>query len=106
MHTNAANKNSRSSGVHVTAVGLGRRRDRGFTLLGAAQVFLSLRKVGMETQRLFELHDRLSHVAFGHENLTEQVMRLRECWVDIRRVLKMAFRFCQVALLEKQASPI
>ena len=33
-------------------------------------------------------------------------MRLREFWVDIRRVLKMAFRFCQVALLEKQASQI
>src|SRR5437588_12557125 len=97
MHTNAANKNSRSSGVHVTAVGLGRRRDRVVALLGDAQVFLSLRKVGMETQRRFELHDRLGHVAFGHDDLTEIVMWLGELWVDVGRALKMAFCFGQLA---------
>src|SRR5262249_5173005 len=60
----------------------------------------------METQRLFELCNRLSHVAFGHENFTEIVMWLSEFWVDVGRRLKMAFSFREVGLLEKQTSQI
>ena len=66
---------------------------RVFTLFGDAQVFLGLRKVGMETQRLFELQDRLGEIAFAHENLTQVVMWLSEFRVEIGCLLKMFLCF-------------
>ena len=66
---------------------------RVFTLFGDAQVFLGFRKVGMETQRLFELQDRLGEIAFAHENLTQVVMWLSEFRVEIGCLLKMFLCF-------------
>ena len=55
---------------------------RVFTLFGDAQVFLGLGKIRMETQRLLELRDRLSGVAFAHENLTQVVMWLSKFRIE------------------------
>ena len=65
----------------------------GFTLFGDAQVFLGLGKIRMETQRLLELRDRLSGVAFAHENLTQVVMWLSKFRIETGSLLKMVFRF-------------
>ena len=75
---------------------------RVFALFGDAQVFFSLRKVGMKTQRLLELQDRLRDVAFAHENLTQVVMWLSKFRVEIAGLLKMVLCFGQLALLKNQ----
>src|SRR5439155_6985938 len=77
-----------------------------FALFGDAQVFFSLRKVGMKTQRLFELQDRLREVAFAHENLTQVVMWLSKFRVEIAGLLKMVLCFGQLALLKNQTSQV
>ena len=66
---------------------------RVFTLFGDAQVFLGFREVGMETQRLFELQDRLREIALAHENLTQVVMWLSKFRVEIGCLLKMVLCF-------------
>src|SRR5205823_9723359 len=79
---------------------------RVFTLFGDAQVFLGFRKVGMETQRLFELQDRLGEIAFAHENLTQEVMWLSEFRVEIGCLLKMVLCFRKISLIKKQTSEV
>src|SRR5437762_14259479 len=79
---------------------------RVFTLFGDAQVFLGFRKVGLATQRLFELQDRLGEIAFAHENLTQAVLWLCESRVEIGCLLKILFCFGKTSLIKSQTSEV
>src|SRR5260370_36922899 len=76
----------------------------GFTLFGDAQVFLGLGEIRMETQRLLELRDRLSGLAFAHENLTQVVVWLSKFRVEVVSPLKLVLGFAKISLLKNCTS--